>query len=152
MNGAGDPGRVCTLGRMVGLDDVLVRELTEHARRDAPNEVCGIVAAVDGRPVKVFPMANADASPSTYRLDPREQLAVFDEMDRSGWELFAIYHSHPRTAAYPSSMDVRHAFYPDARYVIVSLADPETPEVRAFRIVEGTVTEEPIALAAVEAV
>ena len=129
---------------MVEFDGVLVKEMTEHARREFPNEACGIVAAADGRPVKVFPMTNLDASPYTYRLDSREQLSVFDEMDRSGWDLHAIYHSHTHTAAYPSPTDVRLAFYPEAYYVLVSLEDADAPDVRAYRIVDEVVTEEEV--------
>ena len=137
-------GPVGTLARMVEFDDVLVKEMTEHARREYPNEACGVVAAEAGRPVKVFAMANVDASPYTYRLDGREQLAVFEELDRNGWDLFAIFHSHTRTPAYPSPTDVRLAFYPEALHVLVSLADADTPEVRAYRIVDEVITEEEV--------
>jgi proteasome lid subunit RPN8/RPN11 len=129
---------------MVAFDGVLVKEMVEHARREFPNEACGIVAAADGRPVKVFAMANLDASPYTYRLDSREQLSVFEEMDRNGWDLFAIYHSHTHTAAYPSPTDVRLAFYPEAHYVLVSLEDHERPDVRSYRIVDEAITEEEV--------
>jgi proteasome lid subunit RPN8/RPN11 len=87
-------------------------------------------------------MANADASPVTYRLDGREQLRVFDEIDEQGWELWAIYHSHTHSEAYPSETDVRLAFYPEARYILVSLTDREQPVMRSFSIVEGEVTEQ----------
>ena len=129
---------------MVEFDGVLVKEMTEHARREFPNEACGIVAAADGRPVKVFAMTNLDASPYTYRLDSREQLSVFEEMDRNGWDLHAIYHSHTHTPAYPSPTDVRLAFYPEAYYVLVSLEDAEVPDLRAYRIVDEDITEQEV--------
>ena len=127
---------------MAHLDDVLAKEIVEQGLREFPNECCGLIAAEDGVPVKVFPMTNADASPVTYRLDGREQLRVFDEMDERGWELWAIYHSHTHSGAYPSETDVKLAFYPDAHYILLSLADRESPVLRSFRIVEGEITEE----------
>jgi proteasome lid subunit RPN8/RPN11 len=127
---------------MVELDDVFRKEIVEQALREFPNECCGLIAAENGAPVKVFPMRNADASPVTYRLDGKEQLRVFDEMDEQGWDLWAIYHSHTHSEAYPSETDVKLAFYPDARYLLLSLAERADPVLRAFRIVEGEVTEE----------
>jgi len=86
-------------------------------------------------------MTNAERSPVLYRIDPREQLRVFNEMDETGLELVAIYHSHTRSPAYPSNTDVSLAYYPEAAYLIVSLADADKPELRAFRIVDGKVSE-----------
>lgn len=131
---------------MADLDDVLTKEITEQALREFPNECCGLIAAADGVPVKVFPMKNADASPVTYRLEGKEQLRVFDELDEQGWELWAIYHSHTHSEAYPSETDVDLAFYPDARYILVSLADRANPVTRSFFIREGDVTEEELTI------
>ena len=119
----------------------LIDEIVAHARDDLPNECCGIVASQDGTAVKVFRATNAEASPVRYGLDPREQYRIMREIDDQGWSLGAIYHSHTRSAAYPSQTDVNLAFYPDALYVIVSLADPDNPDVRAFRIVGGEIDE-----------
>ena len=124
------------------LDGVFTKEIVEQGLREFPNECCGVIAAADGVPVKVFPMTNADASPVTYRLDGKEQLQVFDEIDEQGWELWAIYHSHTHSEAYPSETDVRLAFYPEARDILVSLADREEPVIRSFRIADGEITEE----------
>jgi proteasome lid subunit RPN8/RPN11 len=84
--------------------------------------------------VRVFRATNTETSPFMYVMDPREQLRIMDEIDDSGWDLLAIYHSHTRSAAYPSRTDVELAFYPDTAYLIVSLADRDRPEVRAFRL------------------
>jgi proteasome lid subunit RPN8/RPN11 len=116
-------------------------QIVVHARDDLPNECCGIVAAENGRAVKVFRATNAEASPVRYGLDPREQYQIMTEIDRSGWTLGAIYHSHTRSPAYPSQTDVNLAFYPDALYLIVSLEDPERPDLRAFRIVDQKIDE-----------
>jgi proteasome lid subunit RPN8/RPN11 len=122
----------------------IVDELIAHARDDAPNECCGIVAAQDGQAVKLFRATNAEASPMRYSLDPREQYEITMEIERSGWELGVIYHSHTRSPAYPSQTDVNLAFYPDALYVIVSVVEPESPEVKAFRIVDRRIEEVPL--------
>ena len=127
---------------MSELDGVFTKEIVEQALREFPNEACGVIAGEAGVPVKVFPMRNADASPVTYRLDGKEQLKIFDELDERGWDLWAIYHSHTHSEAYPSETDRRLAFYPEARYLLVSLEDREEPEIRSFFIREGEVEEE----------
>ena len=126
---------------MSELDAVFHKEIVEQGLREFPNECCGVIAAEGGVPVKVFQMKNADASPVTYRLDGKEQLKVFDQLDEQGWELWAIYHSHTHSEAYPSETDRRLAFYPEARYIVVSLADRENPVARSFLIVDGEVEE-----------
>ena len=131
---------------MAELDGVLVKEIVDHGMREFPNECCGPIAAKDGTPVRVYPMTNADASPASYRLDPTEQLHVFDAMDAEGMDLWAIYHSHTHSDAYPSETDRRLAFYPDSYYVLVSLTDRENPVVRAFRILDGEVSEEELSV------
>lgn len=122
-------------------------EVVAHAREDAPNECCGIVAAKDGEAVKLFRATNSEASPVRYGLDPQEQLAIMSEIDDSGWMLGAIYHSHTRSPAYPSQTDINLAFYPEALYLIVSLQDPERPDLRAFRIIAGAVEEAELSIA-----
>ncbi len=131
---------------MTELDGVLFTEIVQQALREYPNECCGRVAAEAGIPVKVFLMTNADASPATYRLDGREQLKVFDELDEHGWDLWSIYHSHTHSEAYPSETDTRLAFYPEARYMVVSLADRTDPIARSFWIRDGLITEEELSI------
>jgi proteasome lid subunit RPN8/RPN11 len=128
------------------LDGVLYKEIVEQGLREFPNECCGLIAAEAGVPVKVFPMTNADASPATYRLDGKEQLHVFDELDERGWDLWAIYHSHTHSDAYPSETDTRLAFYPEARYIVVSLTDRSDPVARSFWIRDGAITEEELSI------
>jgi proteasome lid subunit RPN8/RPN11 len=90
---------------------------------------------------RVFRGTNLDRSPVTYNMDPQELFRAHREMEAQGLDLVAIYHSHPRTRAYPSSTDVAKATYPDAAYLIVSLQDASAPEVRAFRIQNGRISE-----------
>ncbi len=132
---------------MTELEDALYEQVLEHGLREFPNECCGVIAAASGAPVKVFAMRNADASPATYRLDGREQLQVFREMEERGWDLWAIYHSHTHSQAYPSETDVKQAFYPEARYILLSLEDRENPVIRSFFIEDGQVTEEELKIA-----
>ena len=128
---------------MIQLDRSMYDEIVKQARREFPNEACGLIAG-DGRPRKVYAMRNADASPVTYRLEPKEQLQVFNDMDEQGWELWAIYHSHTHSEAYPSETDRRQAFYPEARYLILSLEDRDDPVLRGYRIVSGEIGEEEV--------
>jgi proteasome lid subunit RPN8/RPN11 len=132
---------------MIELGGAFFKEIVEHGLREFPNEACGLVAGNNGGPVKVFAMRNLDASPVSYRLDPKEQLRVFSEMDEEGWDLFGIYHSHTHSEAYPSETDLRLAFYPESRYMILSLSDRENPVLRAFRIEDGEVQEEELTIA-----
>jgi len=119
-----------------------VEEMIRHARREYPNEACGLLAGKDGRVEKVYQMTNAEHSSVTYRLDPEEQYRAFTEIEEEGWELLAIYHSHGHSPAYPSATDLELAFYPDSLYLIISLADRAKPTIRAFHIVEGMIEEE----------
>jgi proteasome lid subunit RPN8/RPN11 len=127
---------------MTEFDGVFFKEIVEQGLREFPNESCGVIAAREGSPVRVIPMKNADASPVTYRLDGKEQLQVFDAVEEEGLELWAIYHSHTHSDAYPSETDIRLAFYPDARYLLLSLEDRDEPVLRSFFIRDGEVTEE----------
>ena len=123
------------------LDRIFFDEMVEHGLAAFPNESCGLLAGKEGRPVKFFPMANRDASPVTYRLDPREQLKVFDEMDEQGLDLLGIFHTHTHSEAYPSETDRGQAFYPEAEYLVMSLTDRANPVLRSFEIVEGEIVE-----------
>ena len=118
----------------------MLAEIVAQARAEAPNECCGIVGSRDGRAVSVYPVRNAAASPLRYEIDPKDQLRVFEALDDAELEIGAIYHSHTRSAPEPSQTDINLAFYPDAVYVIVGVAGEED-DVRAWRIVDGQVSE-----------
>ena len=115
-------------------------ELLAHAREDAPNECCGLIGGGDGAAATVYRAQNAEASPLRYNLDPQDQFRIMTEMDEAGEELVGIYHSHTKSPAYPSQTDINLAAYPDAIYLIVSLAEGEEP-LRGFNIVDGEVSE-----------
>jgi proteasome lid subunit RPN8/RPN11 len=118
----------------------IYEELLEHAREDAPNECCGLIGGEDGVAKTVYRARNAEASPLRYNLDPQDQFRIMTEMEERGEELAAIYHSHTASPAYPSQTDINLAAYPDALYLIVSLAEGQK-DLRGFRIVDGEVTE-----------
>lgn len=124
----------------------LVEKMIGHARADHPDEACGVIAGPEGSdsPERFIAMVNAERSPTFYRFDSGEQLKVWREMERNDEEPVVIYHSHTATEAYPSRTDISYASEPDAHYVLVSTRDPETEEIRSYRIVDGVVTEEPI--------
>lgn len=125
-------------------------EIIAHARAEAPNEACGLLAGSQGRVMKHYRATSAEHSPVLYSVDAKELLGYLREMDAQGWELLAIYHSHTHSEAYPSVTDVKLAFYPDSFYLIVSLQDTEHPVIRGFRIVEGVITEEEVVFASLE--
>ena len=124
----------------------LVEAIVAHARRDHPDEACGVLVGPEGsdRPERHIPMINAERSPTFYRFDSGEQLKVWRSMDNADEVPVVIYHSHTATEAYPSRTDVNLASEPDAHYVLVSTCDPDRHEVRSYRIVDGAVTEEPV--------
>jgi len=130
---------------MMTLPQEFAQEMIAQAKGEAPYEACGIIAGKEGRAVKLYRTANAEHSTTTYRLEPEEQYRIFVEMEERGWDLWAIYHSHPAFPPYPSPRDIEQAYFPEALYIIVSLAKGE-PEIRAFRIVEGKVREEELVI------
>ena len=128
------------------IDRALYEAIIDHARRDHPDEACGVIAGAEGsdRPERFIQMVNAERSPTFYRFDSGEQLKVWREMDDNDEAPVVIYHSHTATEAYPSRTDISYASEPDAHYVLVSTRDPDEHELRSYRIVDGVVTEEPV--------
>jgi proteasome lid subunit RPN8/RPN11 len=116
--------------------------MISHAQSEAPNECCGILAGINGRVTKLYRATNAEHSPIRYNVEPQELINIYQEIDKSGWELLGIYHSHPHSKAYPSAIDIKYAFLPETWYFIVSLNDPAEPAVRVFRIVKGKIEEQ----------
>ncbi len=127
----------------------LVEQLVAHAREEAPNECCGVVAVqADGaagspaRAVRVHRAVNTAASPLRFEIDGREVLGLIEAIEGGDLELGAIYHSHTRTAPYPSQTDINFAaHWPGVEWIIVGLADGESPTVRSYLIEDGEVRE-----------
>jgi proteasome lid subunit RPN8/RPN11 len=120
----------------------MLDEIVAHAREEAPNECCGMIGARDGRATSLYRARNAEASPLRYTVHPQDQLRIMDELEGRGEELAAIYHSHTGSRAYPSQTDINLAAnWPDPLYVICSVADLDSPELRGFAIRDGKVEE-----------
>jgi len=128
----------------------LVKAMVSHARRDHPDEACGVIAGPEGsdRPERFIEMLNAARSPTFYEFDSADLLRLYREMDGRGEVPVVIYHSHTATEPYPSRTDVSYASEPEAHYVLVSTRDPEHAEVRSYRIVDSEITEEPVEIVA----
>lgn len=117
-----------------------IDEMVAHARDDVPNECCGVVGSKHGVAQQIHRAVNAAASPLRYEIDSADFLRIYNLIDDADQEVGAIYHSHTRSAAYPSQTDINLALWPDALYIIVSLAADEA-DVKAFAIVERKVAE-----------
>ena len=120
--------------------------IVAHARRDHPDEACGVIAGPAGsdRAERFIPMVNAARSPTFYEFDSVDLLKLYRELDANDEVPVVIYHSHTATEAYPSRTDASIAAEPDAHYVLVSTRDPEVHEFRSYRIVDAEITEEPV--------
>jgi [CysO sulfur-carrier protein]-S-L-cysteine hydrolase len=134
------------LGLVLSIDADLQAAIIAHARRDHPDEACGVIAGPAGSdsPRRFIMMQNAERSPTFYRFDSLEQLRVWREMDDNDEEAVVIYHSHTATQAYPSRTDISYASEPQAHYVLVSTRDESQTEFRSYRITGADVTEEPV--------
>ena len=128
------------------IDSAIIDAIVAHARRDHPDEACGVVAGPIGSdlPTRHIAMDNAARSMTFYEFDSMEHLRVWREMDDNDEEPVVIYHSHTATEAYPSRTDVSFAGEPSAHYLLVSTREDDAEEIRSFRIVDGAVTEEPV--------
>ena len=125
-----------------------IDEMVAHARDELPNECCGVVASAGGAAVAVHRAVNAAASPLRYEIDSQDFLRIYNLIDDADLDVGAIYHSHTRSAAFPSQTDINLALWPDALYIIVSLAEADSPDVKAFSIVDRKVAEVPLEIVA----
>ncbi|MBN9100809.1 MAG: M67 family metallopeptidase [Pseudonocardia sp.] len=149
MCGRSGPAR--SLGPVLVIRADLVDEMVAHARRDHPDEACGVIAGPEGsdRPERFVPMLNAARSPTFYEFDSGDLLRLYRDMDSRDEVPVVVYHSHTATEAYPSRTDISYASEPEAHYVLVSTREPAVVnstghELRSYRIVDGVVTEEEV--------
>jgi proteasome lid subunit RPN8/RPN11 len=129
----------------------LAEKIVSHARRDHPDEACGVLAGPNYQtPTRFVPMVNAARSPTFFEFDSADLLRLYREMDDRDEVPSVIYHSHTATEAYPSRTDIAYASEPDAHYVLVSTRatgnDDGPYELRSFRIVDGAVTEDEVSI------
>jgi len=126
------------------IPDAICDKMISHARRDMPNEACGILAGYPGVVETHYEMSNADQSGEHFTLDPKEQFQVIKAIRASGLSLLGIYHSHPASPARPSEEDIRLALTPDVVHVIVSMQTQDQPDVKGFDIKNGVVIPVPL--------
>ena len=116
----------------------LVNQILHQAQLSPDMEVCGLIAAKNGRPQRCIPVPNVSDQPERlFAMDPKSQIDALRNMREHNEELFGIYHSHPHSPAEPSDTDLEQAGYPDALYVIVSLNTKGVLEMRGFRLRDG---------------
>ncbi len=123
------------------IDSKIAGELIEHAKQASPKEACGMIGGHKSTASHVYPVKNIEESELTYAVDPKEAFSVIKKMRSDGVDLIASYHSHPATEAYPSPTDRAKASDLNMIYIIVSLRDPGSPQIRAFRLSEDRVVE-----------
>jgi proteasome lid subunit RPN8/RPN11 len=132
------------------IDRTIYDAIVAHARRDHPDEACGVVAGPAGSdlPTRHVPMLNAAMSPTFYEFDATDLLRLYQEMEKRDEDPVVIYHSHTATPAVPSRTDIALAQEPGAHYVLVSTrnsGNEEGPvEFRSYRIIDGEVVEEDV--------
>jgi proteasome lid subunit RPN8/RPN11 len=126
----------------VQVDEALVAEMVAHAREDAPDECCGLVAARDGVAVEVRRMENLAHSPLKFEMDGLHVMRALDDFEAAGADLGAIYHSHTRTEPYPSQTDINFAAnWPGVEWIIVGVDRKGEATVRTYLIEDGNVRE-----------
>ena len=115
----------------------LFQTILAHLQANYPLEACGILAGTANQAVHSYAIDNVLASPVAYEMDPQQQIRAIIDLEERGWEMTAIFHSHPTGPERPSPTDIAQAYYPECVYIIVSLADQDQPVVRGFRIENG---------------
>lgn len=126
----------------------LLDQIVAHAQELPGEEVCGVIAVDDltaRRAIRVHRAENVHRSSLRFEIDPRELLRLYEAIEEEGWEMGGIYHSHVRSAPYPSQTDVGFAaFWPNVEWLIVGLSEPDSPELRSYLIDGAQISEVPI--------
>lgn len=118
----------------------IVNKILAQAQAQEQQEICGLISLNSDNALKIFPISNISAEPSRFfEMDPSETIQTMKKIRQDGADLFAIYHSHPTTAAFPSKTDIEQIGYPDAIYLIVSLNTTGVLELKAYKIQQDTV-------------
>jgi [CysO sulfur-carrier protein]-S-L-cysteine hydrolase len=126
----------------VRIEQSLLDRIVAHARRDFPNECCGMIATRDGRAVGLHEATNIAASPLRFEVEGREIIRAQDAFEADGAEMGAIYHSHTRSEPYPSETDKNFARgWPGVEWLIVGVHRDGEPTIRSYRIDDGVVEE-----------
>ena len=127
---------------MFALKCNVLDEIITHARGGAPEEVCGLVGGQKNTAHNSYVVENQLHSPIEYIMNPKDQMKSFKNIIRDGFELVALYHSHPESPPEPSSIDLARAYQTDIRYMILSLVTPIKPSLRCYTYQNGNLVEE----------
>ena len=132
---------------MLTLARLVHDQMVAHCLTGLPEEACGLLGGdpVTGEALTCYPTRNLAASAKLYTVDPKEHLRADRDAEAGGHSIIGVFHSHTHTEAYPSPTDVAQAPDPTWHYVLVSLRDA-SPVVRSYRIVDGSIQEEPVVL------
>jgi proteasome lid subunit RPN8/RPN11 len=129
---------------MIHIPKAINDDMFAHAKEGFPLEVCGILGGSGDTVTTIYRMTNTDASNEHFMMEPKEQFAVVKDLRAKGIDMLGIYHSHPETPARPSEEDIKLALTPDVSYLIVSLAEAGSPDIKSFKINAGIVQKEAI--------
>lgn len=132
-----------TGGRKLFIPENVYRRMINHCYEERPLEACGLLTGAVGHVAAGYATDNQHRSPVLYKVDDLQLVAVDLEARQQGQEIIAIYHSHVATDPIPSRADIEQATWPEAFYLIMSLKG-KRPRTRAWRIVDGQVTEHTI--------
>jgi proteasome lid subunit RPN8/RPN11 len=124
---------------MIIIPQTIIDSIIEQARKELPDEACGLLAGKGNEVMKHYPLTNIDHCPEHFSFDPKEQFQVLRDARSQDWQIIANYHSHPESPARPSEEDIRLAFDPNIIYIILSLQEKDHPVIKAFSIREGIV-------------
>jgi proteasome lid subunit RPN8/RPN11 len=132
---------------MLSLPRPVHDQMVAHCLTGLPDEACGLLGGelATGQAVTCYPTRNLAASAKLYTVDPREHLRADRDAEAAGYSIIGVFHSHTHTEAYPSPTDVAQAPDPEWHYILVSLRD-SLPVVRSYRIIDGSISEEPVRL------
>ena len=131
---------------MLRIPKVIFQKMVDHAKREWPLECCGILGGKDRTVEKSFELENTEKSSVLYSMSPRDQMKIFEQMEKESMKMVAIYHSHPHTIPFPSETDVKLTFYPDVSSIIISLKEEKNPVMKAFQIEKEAIYLEEIEL------
>ena len=128
---------------MLTIERPFLNQMLDHLQACYPQEGCGLLAGnMHGRVTAVYPIENILHSPTAYQMNPHQQIQAMLALEAAGWQLLAIYHSHPQGPERPSPTDIAQAYYPEAATLIISMQQPEAPVLKAFKIVGQLVTDQ----------
>ena len=131
---------------MLELPREMVDQILAHARRDHPDECCGVIAGKAGLPTRLFEMDNADRSPTGFSFDSAQWLTVYRQIDDADEQQLVVYHSHTATEGYPSRTDALWSTNTEFEHWLVVSTRSDEDEVRSFTITDGVIVEEQLTI------